>query len=773
MNAQYQNYPATGTIDQFLVQQLPQQLPQLQNVPESVGAQGAYKIAGMLIDDIQGNRTSSNVRAFFFNMMSDNFYYNQNFGQLWQFTVDLIDFYARSGYPSQQAVAEGLNKGLQVYLASKSLANAQALQGYLTQQMVHDFQLLLQEGQQLAGQIKNTQMVQQVPMQGHYQHQAPINTAVMGGVNVGNIGSVGVNNFPTVGGAPVNSGRPSRLSSDNQPAATPPVWNQPNQQPVDQPTQRPPSRYDMGNVNENGAKPVSEIVNIPPSQVGSVTSNTVNGVTPLQPSNGRTVYGRADETAPQVEPQVGSLPGQEEPELDLRMDNADRPFDLIVTQMGQHIAPAYQVDWKFTGSKDQAYRLAYDPSEYLLVLVKHPATEYSDELVTETLIPWNAQMDYLKHELDAKLAQKERDRLEVLRTDKPVYRWSVAEALQPTAASMSVQPDDFEPDAGIPETGLKDIAVFDPEEGEVRLVSTLSQGIKLAQDAMRLSGRGGFAREGVELYFDIPTLLVLPNEDWVIEVKKLADMETFDDLHHQLTHLIHMDDEETLNELDGRITKMLLGALREGMTLRWTFDSFLTDWPDLREMLFKKAGDTDQYLTALNDVAMQLIQATFHRMTTAEADAYVNENTLDLDLTPAEAEVVQEGDLPTVETPEAEVTGEGGELKELVADSDGEEVDDEVLTYGNVVVLLERVSVTVFPMSRFDMLLNLETGALVHSEYQPNLHRAMQAVLQRTAEHKVAYAHRYLMSSDGKFIELRNGILNTDAILLFDRDGVE
>lgn len=791
MNAQYQAYPANGTIDQFLVQQLPQQLPQLSSVPQSIG-NGAYQIAQMLINDIQTNRGGSNVRAYFFNMMSDGFYNNQNFGQLWQFTVDLIDFYARNGMQGQQAIGAGIDKALQIYLAAKALGNMQALQGYLTQQMIHDFQVLVNEGQQLAAQIKNAQMGHQVPMGGHYQHQAPVNSAVMAGVNVGAIGMTGGgNNFPSVGGTPVNSGRPSRLS-DNQPVSTPAAFTQPMQ--MDQPTQRPPGRYDMSGVNANGAQPVSSIVNVPPSQVGSVTSTTVNAVNPLpvqtKPaggSSGRTVYGRGDDTVvqqPTVEQQpaqVGALPMQEaEEDLQIEFGNQERMFDLIVTPNGQHIAPAHLVDWKFTGSKDQPYRLAYDPTETMLVLVKHPATDYSAEMVTESLIPWNVNMEYLRHELDAKLAQKERDRLEVLRTDKPIHRWSVAEALTPTSASMSVQPEEFEPDAGIPEMGLGDIPVFDPEEGEVKVVATLSQGIKTAQDIMRLTGRSGFQREGVELYFDIPTLLILPNEDWVIEVKKLAEMETFDELHHQLSHLTHMDDEESLQQIDQRITKMLLGALRDGMGLRWTFDSFLTDWPDLRETLIKKAGDTDEYLNALNDVAMQLIQATFYRMSTEEADAYVNANTPNLDLTPEPEAQEQEGELPTTEVKAddvavAETTVEGDELTELTSAEpvSVEVVEDEGLSYDNVVVLLERVSVTVFPMSRFDMLLNLETGPLVHSEYQPNLHRAMQSILQRTAEHKVAYAHRYLMSNDGKFIELRNGILNTDAILLFDRDSVE
>lgn len=762
---------------QYFQPNLPHQIcfvPQLQVLPHV--QQILPQLTGQLMLDLQSNAHLGPHRTFFFNLMADNYYQNRQFMEMVNFAADLYDLYvSQHRMQQQQAFQLAIERTSQVFLASRSLTNQQLMQGYLNPQMINDFQLLVQEARALAQDItalKNSRM-----QQGGYPTNPGMQSmAVPPSYQPHHAGAMSY-------AVPNNPGgnRPSAMSAAAPVQPTPASWNM-QQQPVQiQPIEIPsaPRRYEMGAVSPAGAMPVSAVVNLPPGAVGTVAvPKLADQPAPAAEPRQRARWGRgpAEPTAPApttstvaipAEPQVSGTYTYDQLPEPTRVDGShttahdSRPFDLIHTDDGTRIAPAYQVaekpEWKFRPTLNNPYRIAYDPSMYLLTLVKSPIGE-----VNEVLVEWTSEMDYLKHELNPKLREQEQQRRDVLRQDRPIYNWSVINALQPNPAkSMSAAPKEDE-EAGMPEDpSLKDVEMFRPEVGQVRIVGTLAQGVNDMDKLLKLEGRRGLARDTYELYFDIPTVLVLPDEGWRDTVVALASATTFDDLHAQFVGFMELDDPDTVRELDQRITVVVNAAVREGLNLKLSIDSFMTDWADLRATLLSRYGD--EYIDKLNDESEVLIASAFNVMDTEQTGTYL----ASLGYVGEEVVAEESGELPT--PPAADAT-DAQPIEPAPTPDKGDEVEEEVVyVFTNVVVLVERISVTTVPMTREEMSLNLDTGALVVEHYQPALHSACQAIRERTVDHPIAYAHRYLLTSDRKLIELKTGIAVSSALLLFDR----
>jgi hypothetical protein len=760
---QAMNGPSATQINpQYLQPNLPHQvcfIPQLQVLPHV--AQVLPAMVGQIMLDLQNHAQIGPHRTYFFNLMSENAYQNKNFHELMSFAADLFDLYVTAHRMAhQQAFEMAVDRAIQIFLGSRVLQNPQVA-SYLNPQMVGDFQLLIQEGRNLAQEIANLRNQRMVP-QGGYNYNGVPNGAPNNNYTPYQPGAMAYATSTT-------PNRPSALSAAAPTTMAPaPYLNQ--GQFVQSAPAPGPTRYEMGAVSPSGAMPVQAVYNLPPNAVGTVQvpRQDISAPTPTPaPQAGRSRWGKqsgeataapTQPAAPVVAPKVSTVPDPIIRDGQSTLAYDERPLDLIVTERGEEIAPAHLVKddpgWQFRPTVNNPYRLAYDPNEYMLTLVRTPLGE-----VNEVLIEWTEAMDYLKHELNPELREQEQQRRDVNRTDKPIYDWSVIAALRPAASkSVSLPPKDEEQAAGLPDDpNLRDVPTFTPEVGQVRLAGTLAQGISDVDKMLRLEGRGGITRDTYEAYFDIPSVFVLPDQQWRDQLIALGSALSFDDLHVQFSQFMELDDPDVVRELDERITKVVNAAVREGLGVTCRIDSFLGDWPDLRAVLVERYAGTE-YVDKLNDVAEELIGGVFNVMDVSQTSDY-------LASLGYAAEVEEEQTDTTEEV--LDVLPEAAEVPDVAPETPEEEEVQYVFT--NVAVLVDRVSVTTLPISRAEMSLNLESGNLVVEQYQPTLYQAISAIRERTIDHPCVYAHRYLLTNDRQLLELVTGIANRSALLLFDR----
>lgn len=783
--------PMISTDERFVIAGLPHQIPQLQLQVQTSGQQQQLlqPVFAVIATDVQQNRQQSAWRALLFNTMADNYWQNQTAGQMISFALDYTEHLMAQGVQPQQAIYQAASETVQIYLAVTTI-NTPQMHHLVPQQVMSDFYGIRHRGQALQGEIQNARMMRQSGMGMGMGMGHPGGMGMTGGVPMmGSAGTMGFQPNQIPQGAmvsmstpnvvarpaapPMSTGRPSRLSGAAAPTpvtADQPAWMGGGQSQQTAVPTRAPGRYDVSGIDT----PVTnQIHNIPPGQVAVPASKPTAsssgfswGIAPAEPAP-TSVYqppvnepvNHHDVAKTEESKQEGELPATVVTDMESpsQINDIERPYDYIVTSTGQEIAPAGLVEWEFTGTVDRPYRLAYDPSKYLLTLVR----DNNDNTVTESLVEWNESMDYLDHELNADLARAERERRAIESGKRQVFQWQVVEALQPNAANtMSTQPDEEELAGLMENPDLIDVKLYSPEPGDVVMVETLGQGIKQAENAMRLAGRGGFNKEAVELYFDLPTLVVVPDERWANMVRLMAQSQSFNELHDRLVRLREMNDADTFDMLDRRITKVVNDALVDGMMLTgWSIDSFLADWVELISALTDKDGGSGEYVEQLDSYAMALIDSALSVMPdNVMQDYLIQQGHFD----PEHAAALEDSAVGEVEHVE-------GAQPEPTAEEEEEEETEVTFEFPNAVVLVERVSVTTVPMTREEMSLRLDTGALVVPDYQPELHSALTAIFARTTEHRVAYAHRYLMTTDRQFIEIRRGILNPDAILLYDR----
>lgn len=78
-----------------------------------------------------------------------------------------------------------------------------------------------------------------------------------------------------------------------------------------------------------------------------------------------------------------------------------RPYDDIRNPGGVIIKPAHLVKWKRTPGSDDPYPIVYNPQTHIRFLVK-----WIDGVVKELVVPFEPEMDYLKHEINETLRTK-------------------------------------------------------------------------------------------------------------------------------------------------------------------------------------------------------------------------------------------------------------------------------------------------------------------------------------------------------------------------------
>lgn len=802
------------TDENFIIHTLPQ-LPALNvavQFPPMI-AQLATPLISLMITDIQNHRGMSYVRAAYHSRMSQNFYQNQDFGRVGQFAADLAELMISQGTHPDQAVAQAAQEAVQITMAIFALQNPQ-LYPLMDQQTVADFQALQQRGQTYKGHIQNMQMMRQPT---GYGHQMPMTGGVQGGgLPQGLSGPMQSGGYTGMQSSIGSTGRPSRLeTAPSQIAGSATPWT-PNVNAnatsvgTGGATVRAPGRYDMtgitmeddpGNNTQANQRAVTGVMNVPPGAVGSVNAvqvGTSKVAAPAAPENDAGfTWGAAPKPTTPAAPHAAAAPSptrQYEPVADMVTKPNDlvqagldsRPFDCITTPDGMMITPAGLNYVKFTGTSEMPYQMAYDPAKYLLTYVKTP-----DGIVQESLVEWNPQMDYLDHELNGSLAANERQRRLIQSGKKVASGWVLAQALTPNwNNTMSTVDEDAI--AGLPENAdLVDMEITpysaDPED--VIVVDTLTSGIRKGTEGLKLAGAPGIDKTSIEMYLAIPQLFVFSSEEWANKAAELANADSLDELHERLSAFKDMDDEDVLSSLDMRITAAINSALTDGMSMsQWSIDSFLNDWSELKSELVGQFG-SQEMLDILMENSTSIIDATFSRMDSIATRSYLTE--LDF-FDPSHAEAQEsanellelasdedaaaasekaglenpdsEGGLPeATETETTEVVESAEEA------SEGDQEDAEEFIFPNVVVFVDRVSVTTIPQTREEISLRLDTGCLIVPEYQPALHAAVSAIFARTMELKMVYKHRYIMTADRKFLEVKRGLLTDSALLIFDR----
>lgn len=803
------------TDENFIIQSLPQ-LPQLSiavQFPPAISPM-ATPLISMVITDIQNHRAMSHIRALYHSRMSQNYYQNQDFGRVGQFAADLAELFMSQGMNPDQALGQAAQEAVQVTMAVFALQTP-ALYPMMDAQTTADFQAIQQRGQMHKGNIQNMRMMQQ-------QHQMPGHPMMAGGVAGGALppglsAPMQTGGYTGMQGSVGGTGRPSRLDTSVAQApgsATP--WNPTVGAPqtgVGGATVRAPGRYDMtgvtmeddpGNTTKANERVVTGIMNVPPGVVGNVNAaqiGTVKAAAPAAPEpEGGFTWGAAPAPKPTTPagPHAAAAPSptrQYEPVTgmittpnDLVSAGLDmRPFDLIVTEDGVEVSPAGLKHATFTGTAEAPYPMAYDPALYLLTYVKTP-----NGVVQESLVEWNPQMDYLDHELNGGLAAKERQRRLTQSGKKVASGWVLTQALTPNwNNTMSTVDEDVI--AGLPENAeLVDMEItpYSADPADVIVVDTLTSGIRKGTEGLKLAGAPGLSKTSIEMYLAIPQLFVFPSEEWAQKAAELADSDSLDDLHKRLSEFKDMDDEEVLNALDLRVTAVINSSLTDGMSMsKWSIDSFLSDWDDLKAELVGQFG-SEEMLDILMENSTSIIDATFSRMDSIATQSYLTElgffdprhaadleaknELLELAAEEDAAEASEkagldnppgEGELPTAtETESVESTETATEVVDA-----GEEEEEVEFTFPNVVVFVDRVSITTIPQTREEISLRLDTGCLIVPEYQPALHAAVSAIFARTMELKMVYKHRYIMTADRKFLELKRGLLTDSALLIFDR----
>lgn len=803
------HYNGVQTDETFIINSLPQ-LPQLQipaQFPPTV-APAATAMVTLMITDIQNNRAASYWRAAYHSRMSQQWYQNQEFGKAVQFAADLAELFLSQGNDLNTAASRAAQEAVQVTLAVTTMGNPQLLT-IMDQQTLADFQGLQNRGQQLKGAIQNFKMM--AYQGGVVSMQMPgMPMGQQGGLPQGLSGPMQTGSYNGMQSSIGSTGRPSTLGNVNAgPAPSAGShWSPTNAPPINVgvggATVRAPGRYDMtniaddpGNAGGSNERAMTMVVNVPPGNVGNVNAATHQvGNTPEEKSGGFT-WGVAPSKPEVVQPTAPhaaaalSPTRQYEPVAEMATDPNDlvqagldmRPFDLIITPDGMEVSPAALGHATFTGDRDQPYPMAYDPAEFMLAYIKTP-----DGRVLESLIEWTEQMDYLDNEINGDLAAKERQRRSIQSGKKVASGWVLAQALKPNwNNTMSTVDEDaiFELP---PSTELVDVEIspFVADPSEVLIVDTLSAGIRKGAAGLKLAGAPGLDKSSIEMYMAIPQLFVFPDEEWAERAKALAQADSLDDLHTQLSKFKELEDADLLNSLDGRITAAVNGALVDGMALtKWSIDSFLGDWEELKAALVANFGN-DEMLDILQENSTSIIDATFSMLDEANTTVYLTElgyfdpqhaaeeeaqdELARLAAEEMAAEAVEldnpegEGELPTGDDTPAEVVA-----TEVEAAGTEEVEDGAEFTFTNVVVFVDRISVTTIPQTREEISLRLDTGCLIVPSHQPALHAAASAIFARTVEVKMVYQHRYIMTADHKFLELKRGLLNDTALLIFDR----
>ncbi len=412
--------------------------------------------------------------------------------------------------------------------------------------------------------------------------------------------------------------------------------------------------------------------------------------------------------------------------------------------------PAFlAADWdKPTTDPTHPYLLAYDPSKYIMVHSRDPQGK-----ILQHPIEWVPEMDYLKHELNEKLYGQEKARREVTSDKVKVYDWNLVRALTPKGSGVAEVDNTLKEGLDSGEMKVTDLKSFEPDVTAYITANDLKSGLDQADTMLRLEHREKLGSKTRELYFRFIKVVLAEDLIQVVQLDTLKTLQSLDDLHASMEEIWpntgKVDEDESFTVVNGRITAAVNDALRDRMGLsNWNIDSFYSDWKDLLVELEKVYGDSyNKILTG--EAGAELIRESLHTLNREEVKQYLKQTKSDLSSAQDEAE--------------AEETETETETETLPKNEEAADGSDEICLF------TEQVSVTILPIDRSEIEVDLSEGNLITPEYTPGLYDTLTSILKRTTSAEVGYRHRYLLTRDRKLLEVCKGLLMDDAILLFDR----
>lgn len=398
-----------------------------------------------------------------------------------------------------------------------------------------------------------------------------------------------------------------------------------------------------------------------------------------------------------------------------KVANPLRPWDSVLMEDGTEIRPAHISGWTKTVTEDQPYHLVYDPNQYMLFHVRLPNGD-----VQEKLYPRSEDMGYLDHELDPKLKAQVREVEQEGSGQVVAPNWGLAQALRPHPLHAASVPASQESSEATESTDI-------PSDQPV-VFEEVIQAHSLAEAEVKLSflARGDEQLRGLkppyEFYFDqITPITVEKNE--INTVRQLADCQTYESLLNKLYEVKPRLPEAVWAAVDERLTKNLNEALEKNLTLEgWSIDSFFGDFEDLLAALRPVRGDL--LVDTFVEYAPEVIHSALSVLSGESFAKY---------------------------------------LRAARGDSEnGKDLGQHLLAFR------DRTSVTYVPWKYSDLSLDLTHGGLVPENDMPELYAALEAILARTLDLPVTFAHRYIVTADKKTLEVRRGYLGKDSILLFE-----
>ena len=691
-------------------------------------------ITGMVMLRLQGSAQQNVYRTFLFNLLSTNGYQNQEFVQLMQFIMDMIQFNIAVRRMDQNlAIQQSVEDGVSWTMAARVLQNHQVMGAYLDAHTVADFQQMVGNAKAVMEQVQNFKhQMQNQPVQP--MSTMPYTPAPMPGMVPGQMGALGNMMAAQMDQAVDRNGIPSRPGTygNTNPAPMVPTYAAPAPQPVSAvPT---PGAMDNGAMGRWGSAPVQE----------TVMSDRPKPVI---------TWGADPAPSAEVTPVAITPSTVTEPVIDIA-----RPLDRIELDDAV-IVPAYQhPDLERSWSIEYPHGMAYNPITHML---SYSIRRETGEVI-QILTPWTDEMDYLQHELDEQLQLKERKRREVMTGRPGKYSFHAVELMQPDPEHfVSLAPEKVDTSVNY---NLDNVKVYVSADGCYNLVANRLTGVHKVRNWLKDNERPSLARVETEMYFDIPTIIYAPVEI-ADAIPEMGNLTSFAELHDTMQGAAAVLDESDLFALDGICTRMVMAAMQDGMGMPISIDSFLGDWTELAAKLQTEYVDGGLY-EALEAAAPQYIRTHLNVLDEDVANQYLEA----LEDRRAGDEAALEADH---QTELSEMESAYGQLPDVVSETDalaaeltGELESDESVQQYRALVFVDRVSITSLPVRQEELDVVLTNGALVAKSALPDLHAGLAAILKRTGDEHQRFTSRYLLTQDGKLSRIVTSLLVPDAILL-------
>lgn len=556
--------------------QLPNVVPYIPQIACSRTIQPYLQlIVGVALLDAQNHAGQNPLRTFYFNMLSNNNWQNQDFIELIQSVAEVAEFLAatqRKDLPQAIHEAAAMMNSIQ---SSMMVEKYPAIQQFLSQEQIYGSRQWLERFQGMARNIKAFQDQQTMPpqygnfrpnpgyppqpygqpMSGYYQPNNPSMVAAGGMYGGGNF--IQHERTPGVpGGSDSFSGGLSRSNRRND------------------------DRMDSLSIMQDQKDPTVTYRQTPWGE--DFTHDTTN-------------------------------------EAPAMADNPEGRWNSFYSDDGKiHYTPAAISNLKVSKTEEHPYRVAYKPSEQCLFHGQH-----RDGTVEEIFVPWSASndMDYLKNEIRSDLrAAIPRDP----HAPKHVPNFKLLENLAPISKSMlgvavpKVQGQ--EPAQDIPNT-TSDVrtSVLDGSSLDDLLQLGRLETHVLTEEATE-AGNPERAM-CTEQYGDILKVVPCSADDPVL-IDSYLEYTNFKDLIESLkapgdTHL----SEPLTKEVTARLTDEVNVALKQHLQIGITIDNVMDDYDDLMKMLEETYGE--KIAAVFKEHEIEIIERAINILEPEEVKAYL------------------------------------------------------------------------------------------------------------------------------------------------------